>query len=459
MTPHTWGRDHLLCLLLVAPLAACGTSDPANLPGPGGENAIALHDMTVTTAEDTPVTMTIAFTASDPSSVVLRVAQGPGHGSIATRNATWTYTPAGDFAGDDNVIILAEDARGASHGQATAALAITVTPVNDAPIAGDVRDSFSTTIDAALTISRDDLLDHASDADGDPLTLAGVAAVTGGHGAPAIRGSDVVFTPEAGFEGTAAFTYTVSDGQATATATASIAVTQKPHAAPVVGNDVLTVDEAAEITIDDATLLANDRDPEGLPLTISQVMSATASGQVVASATHSGTQTTIKPFQSFYGVAVMSYLVSNGFRSSLALVTLTIKPQPLTTDVELTLGSGTTSVRAGGSVQYFLFVDVAGNHGVDVTVTDSFPPELTCSWRCQPDLSGADRCASTGTGNLRDAVHLGGPGGVTYAIDCTVSAQTTATAITNTASLTVADWITDTAPANNTGSHTFTVTH
>jgi len=116
MAPHTRARDHLLRLLLVAPLAACGASDPADLSGPGGDNTIALHDMTVTTAEDTPVTMTIAFTASDPSAVVLRVAQGPSHGSIAARNATWTYTPAGDFAGDDNVIILAEYARGASHG-------------------------------------------------------------------------------------------------------------------------------------------------------------------------------------------------------------------------------------------------------------------------------------------------------------------------------------------------------
>lgn len=62
-----------------------------------------------------------------------------------------------------------------------------------------------------LIIAAADLLQNDSDADGDPLKIVGVSKASNGVAALNANG-DVEFTPHAGFNGTATFSYTVSDG-------------------------------------------------------------------------------------------------------------------------------------------------------------------------------------------------------------------------------------------------------
>ncbi|MCQ4349163.1 cadherin-like domain-containing protein [Pseudomonas stutzeri] len=102
----------------------------------------------------------------------------------------------------------------------TATLTLTVTPVNDAPLAND--DSLAATEDTPVTFAAADLLGNDSDVDGDmaatedtPVTFAAadllgndsdvdgdslsIASVTSGTGGSAVLNADgtVTFTPDA----------------------------------------------------------------------------------------------------------------------------------------------------------------------------------------------------------------------------------------------------------------------
>ena len=99
-----------------------------------------------------------------------------------------------------------------------------VVSTNQSPVA--VADAASTDEDTPLTIAAATLLANDTDADGDTLTITAVGnAVNGGV---ALDGNgDVVFTPDANFNGAATFDYTVSDGNA-GTDTATVTVTVNP---------------------------------------------------------------------------------------------------------------------------------------------------------------------------------------------------------------------------------------
>jgi hypothetical protein len=84
-------------------------------------------------------------------------------------------------------------------------------------VAGDV--AVNTDVGVAVTI---DVLTSASDPDGDLLTVTGVGAAT--NGTVALNGSIVTYTPDSGFSGDDSFTYTVSDGQATADGLVTVTV-------------------------------------------------------------------------------------------------------------------------------------------------------------------------------------------------------------------------------------------
>ena len=104
-------------------------------------------------------------------------------------------------------------------------LDISVTPVNAQPVAVD--DSFSTAIDTPITITAASLLGNDSDPNGDTLTVTAVQNPL--HGSVSLNGTNIVFMPDAGFSGTASFTYTISDVQgATATATVTITIPSVP---------------------------------------------------------------------------------------------------------------------------------------------------------------------------------------------------------------------------------------
>ena len=99
-------------------------------------------------------------------------------------------------------------------------MTITVTAVNDAPVAAD--DAFTINEDQPLT---GDVLANDTDIDTTGLTAALVTGPTNGTLALNPDGS-FTYTPDADFTGADSFTYTATDGQLTSnTATVTITVT------------------------------------------------------------------------------------------------------------------------------------------------------------------------------------------------------------------------------------------
>ncbi len=185
---------------------------------------------------------------------------------------------------------------------------------NTPPEAND--DAVSVAEDTAVTI---DVLANDGDIDGDPLSAS---IVSGPANGTVIANSDGTFTytPNADFNGTDSFTYSVSDGHGdTDTATVSVVVTPV-NDAPLAADDTATTAQGAPVTI---VVLANDSDVDGDALSPSLVSGAT-NGGVTLNADGTFTYT---PDAGFAGTDSFTYSVSDGKGgSATATVSITVEP-------------------------------------------------------------------------------------------------------------------------------------
>ena len=164
-------------------------------------------------------------------------------------NGSYDYDPNGAFDGlgegvtdTDTFTYKAND--GALDSNA-ATVTITITGVNDAPVAGD--DDVSGTEDTDKTMTKASLLINDTDADGDNLSLTAVTNPSGGT--VDISGSDVIFHPAASLcgENAASFDYTVSDGSLEDTGTVTLDITCV-NDAPAGTDNTVTTNEDTDYT-------------------------------------------------------------------------------------------------------------------------------------------------------------------------------------------------------------------
>src|SRR5439155_1413574 len=142
------------------------------------------------------------------------------------------YRPALNFNGTDSFTYKASDGQ-AQSGVAT--VTITVTPVNDAPVAANDDRSEERRV-GKETGNAPGVLANDTDADGDTLTAVLVSDPSNGTATSNAVGS-LVYMPALNFNGTDTFTYQASDGQAqSGVATVTITVTPV-NDAPVAAND------------------------------------------------------------------------------------------------------------------------------------------------------------------------------------------------------------------------------
>jgi hypothetical protein len=333
------------CLLL---LAACGDSEQGAPP--------VLSDISLSTAEDTPLTVPITLSAVNALPTTLSVVTPPSHGTLTGYGPTFVYTPAVNFFGSDAVVVSAEN----MYGTATATASITITAVDDGPVANP--DSFTTGFNAPLTVAQATLLANDTDLDSATLSVLTVAAAT--HGMPALSGSDVVFTPDAGFTGTAAFTYTVSDGTVNAAATVTVSV--GPDSPPVAVADTATTDEDNQLTLAAATLITNDSDVDGDSLSVSAVAETASSHGTVALGAGFVMYT---PAADFTGTADFTYTVSDG-NGGTATGTVTVTVNPIN-DIPVAVDDAVTATE--NTVRVFPATELAANdtdlEGDALTVT------------------------------------------------------------------------------------------
>ena len=163
---------------------------------------------------------------------VISVTQ-PTHGTSTRNGNIVLYTPQANYYGSDVFSYTISDGQG---GTDTATITITITPVNDAPIAQDdtvtIQEDSNTT---QINVRANDI-----DVDGDPITILSVTQPA--HGSSSTNGLYAFYTPALNYYGTDFFTYTITDGHSsTDSATVTITVTSRND--PPVANFTYTVND------------------------------------------------------------------------------------------------------------------------------------------------------------------------------------------------------------------------
>ncbi len=168
------------------------------------------------------------------------LSSGATHGTlILDTDGSFSYTPNDDYYGPDSFTYRAYDGLSTSG---VVPVAITVAPVNDAPIA---QDDIATTTEGVAVIIPVLANDH--DVDSDALTVTGTGTVA--HGTASIPADNTIrYVPEKDYSGEDSFTYTIDDG-AGGTALATVYVTISKAA----------ITPEANFTSSQTTILVRDR--------------------------------------------------------------------------------------------------------------------------------------------------------------------------------------------------------
>lgn len=292
------------CLFAIAGIGCSEDGDPIRLN---------VEDVNVTTPEDTPINASIDVDSN--RAVNAMIVTQPMHGTVTTTGSgegtTYTYTPELDYTGTDAIVVAF------TFGQKSemATINITITPVNDAPQAGP--DSFAANFETPATFQTSAML--SNDTDNDSTSLSITAVSSGLHGTVTLEGSTVRFVPEAGYNGPANFTYTLSDGTETARGDVTVAVGN--NTAPVAVDDSGTTMEDTAVSFTTATLLANDTDAENQTLSVIAV-----GGASNGSVSQSGSNITFTPTANFSGNASFTYTVADGAGADVGTVTIAVSP-------------------------------------------------------------------------------------------------------------------------------------
>lgn len=297
------------------------TVNPINdAPRPSADNGIVLEDGSISInvlGNDNDVDGAI-----DPTTVQIVGTASPGDPLVVAGQGTWsvngvtgdiTFTPLADYDGVvTDISYTVADTLGARSTPAT--VSVSITPVNDAPVA--VANSSVVAEDSSITIN---ILANDTDIDstlnpatvqivgtasaGDPLTVPGeglwtINPTTG----------EITFTPEADYEGTVTdISYTVQDsaGAISNPATVSVSITGS-NDAPVAGA-VPNAGTNEDVTVNNIDVLSFVTDPDGDTVTV--VSASATNGNVTINPDGTINYT---PNANYNGTDTISFNLSDG---------------------------------------------------------------------------------------------------------------------------------------------------
>lgn len=176
-----------------------------------------------------------------------------------------------------------------------------------------VPDVVATLEDTAKVVA---VLANDSNPSGGALTVKTVSDPA--HGKTVINGgTTVTYTPDANWSGVDVFTYSISNGTHTASATVVVTVAAVNDAPVAKADSVTTTKNTAQVI----HVLANDKDVDGNALTV-----------IVATQPSHGTATvgadkriTYKPAANYTGADSFTYLITDGSLTATAKVSVTVK--------------------------------------------------------------------------------------------------------------------------------------
>ncbi|HWL35607.1 MAG TPA: Ig-like domain-containing protein [Frankiaceae bacterium] len=269
-----------------------------------------------------------------------------GTSGMVTNNGTdVTYSPNGMFeylddteTATDTFTYTVTDSQG---GTDTETVTITVNGANDAPVAND-DGPFQAIQDSNLTVTAPGVLSNDTDADGEALTAGNASDPANGTVTLNPDGS-FSYDPDSGYLGADSFTYDVTDGTATDTATVSITV--------VPPNDTPTADATSGSGNEDGsgivvTLTGHDADGDALTFTAGTATNGLVSvpGSVSCDSnipSLCSASVTYTPNANFFGSDSFTYTVNDGTIDS-APATASITVDPVNDQPSFTKGADQT---------------------------------------------------------------------------------------------------------------------
>lgn len=311
-------------------------------------NPPTISPVSVSAQED--VAKAFLLDAVDPNfdPITYTIVTAPEHGTLSGSGPNRTYTPAANYNGPDSFTYKASDGILES---ATATVTLTVSGVNDAPVAS--ADVYSLDEDVPLAVPASGLLANDTDIDSASLTAAVVTQPASGTVSVAADGS-FLYTPAANFSGAAAFTYRISDG---ALLSPAVTVSLTIHAVddpPVAADDDLVAVEDVPTTLD---LMFNDVDVDSQPQLTLDTLPAHGVLQI------SGASLVYMPHVNYAGPDSFTYHLSDATSSSaLATVTLTLNgvSDPPTLPITSAPANGAT-IDPGDTLEWLPSQDVDGD--------------------------------------------------------------------------------------------------
>ena len=214
------------------------------------------YAQSITTDEDVTAAITLGGTDGDGDPLTFAIVSGPSHGQVTCTDSDCTYAPEANYHGSDQFIYRVTDSHGDSD---TATIGISVTSVNDRPVAQR----------QVLSVDEDGELEGvlvATDVDGDTITYEAldVSPAPSHFGWNAVTGA-FFFRPPADYNGFASVQWRASDGKG-GTSTAYLDITVRPIPdAPVATPQSVSTDEDVPLNI---ALSGTDRDGDFLRYTI-----------------------------------------------------------------------------------------------------------------------------------------------------------------------------------------------
>ncbi|WP_025901436.1 Ig-like domain-containing protein, partial [Tatumella sp. UCD-D_suzukii] len=312
--------------------------------------AVSGNVLTNDTDKDGDTLTVTQFTVDGQTLTAGQTATINGVGTLTIgSDGTYTFTPVTGYTGavpSANYTI--------TDGQATASATLSFSAINTPPVANN-----DTATAKENTAVSGNVLTNDTDKDGDTLSVtqftvdgqtltAGETATLSGVGTLTI-GSDgaYTFTPVTGYTGPVpSATYTITDGQATASAVLSFTAINTP---PVAVNDYATVDKDSPVS---GNVLSNDTDKDGDTLSVTQfsVDGQTLNAGETATLSGVGTLTigsdgayTFTPASGYVGaIPAATYTISDGQATAEASVIFDHAPViEMTQSTEVTYTAGT----------------------------------------------------------------------------------------------------------------------
>ncbi|WP_139310405.1 Ig-like domain-containing protein, partial [Photobacterium proteolyticum] len=221
------------------------------------------------------------------------VVQSPANGQVeVTSTGAIVYTANANYFGDDTFTYTVKDAAGAVSNEAT--VSMTVTPVNDAPVATAQSQTLDEDTTLTLTLSGTDIEDDA--------LVYSITESTSNGELEQLSENSWRYTPNTHFNGADSFKFKVNDGELDSEPVEVLLTVNPVNDAPSVQNLSVDGEEDKALAI---TLAGSDVEDSSLTY---QLVTTSGNGSVLLS----GNEVTYQADANFFGQDSFTYKANDG---------------------------------------------------------------------------------------------------------------------------------------------------